>query len=328
MRNRNSFADVSGNIFFACQHSFNIRFIDIAALYKKFTRRLDCLFFADALQADLNIFFQEYARFKSLGRFFSRNGCFCRHSAAFESFAYNVVNIVLREVFNENMFCLRRIVNRTLSEFFVRYNNLRVFRNVADSEIFNRDVCISVFVKFFAESRRAESGRSHSRVASVSDEFNVFARNLFFVGNRLTFRGSFHVFHVGLSLCEFVLFVGFCRCFNENRCYCEGNRARRRNRRDICEICAGRSHCHCRDEGTGSCRSKQAAAENSKSEYARDTARHNRENQNRFHQNVGEINFVNTAEEVNDDRAGSRTASVADTKQTVSKQDAQAGTGI
>ena len=210
VRNRNALPDVSRNIAFASQHAFDIFLFDVAALEQEFARRLDSLFFADRLQADFDVIFEQDAFLErgAAGFFFAAavaSGSL--NAAALQAFADDVVNVVVGEVFNPNMFSLRRVCSCAFGKFFVADDNLRVLRNTADCEVFNCDIFVAVLLEFFAESSRAECAGAHARIASVSDKLNVFARDLLFV-RRLTFAGSLHGFHVGLSRFEGVFLFG------------------------------------------------------------------------------------------------------------------------
>ena len=116
--------------------------------------------------------------------------------------------------------------------------------------------------------------------------------------------------------------------FQQNGRDHERNRHRRDDSSDVSEVSTFRRHRqHGQDRARGS-RGNQAAVQNAQGKHAGHTAEDNGDQQTRVHQHVREVNFVDTAQEVDDSRTARRLFRTAATEEHVRQQDAHPRTRV
>ena len=205
----------------------------------------------------------------------------------------------------------------------MRNDDLRVVRDVADSEIDDFDVVVACFVELLAEGSGTERRRAHAGIASVDDLLEVFAGDM-----RLCRAVLAAVLQRGHALASsFEVFFGFVvifRCLDEHGSHSAGNDGRDEEVGHVGEERAFRRHGEDSDDRARGRRSDEAAAEEVQREDAGHAARDDRKEERRLHEDIREIDFVDTAEDVDDHRARRGSFRRAFAEEPVSEQDAEA----
>ncbi len=126
---------------------------------------------------------------------------------------------------------------------------------------------------------------------------------------------------------DIVIFFHFAG-FQQDRSDHEGDRHCRTDSRDVSKIGTFRRHCQYRQDRTRRRRRNQTTTQHAQGEHTGHTAEDNGQDQTWVHQHVREVNFVNTAQEVNDSRTASRLLRAAATKEHVRQQNAHTRTRV
>ena len=141
------------------------------------------------------------------------------------------------------------------------------------------------------------------------------------------FGFGFHVVHTTGRRFNIVVFFHFAG-FQQDRRDHEGDGHGRTDGRDVSEIRSFWRHRQHRQDRPRRSWRHQTAAQHAQGEHAGHTAKDNGQDQAWVHQHVREVNFVDTAQEVNDCRTASRLLSAAATKEHVRQQYAHTRTRV
>jgi len=296
----NALADVGGEILLAVEHALHIALIDVAACNQHLACRRDRLLAADRGEPDLDVFLQQDAgtdRLRCL-RLCLRCGRTCLHSRFLEARGDDLIDIVLRKIAHPDMLRLRRVRKRALCELFMRDNELCLGRDCANRAVRDGDVRIAVLLELFAQRSRTEGGGTHACVAGVDDDLQILARDLLL--RREILAAILHVAHaLGCGLERLILDI--LRHLDEDGGDSAGYRRRNGKRREVCkERRAARGHGNDRKDRARRGRCNQTAAEEAEREDAGHAARNRSDDEHGLHEDVREIDFVNTTENVDD----------------------------
>ena len=240
------------------------------------------------------------------------------------------IQTAVEEVGQRNMLCLRYLAHGALGQVAVGDHQVDIRRQVVNRAVSDRDIAQSGILDFLTQYPGAHGAGTHTGVAG-NDDFTHVAKVVSHVARRQRRRRAFglgfHVVHAtgcGFDIVFFFHFAGFQQDGGDNK----GDRHRRNNGRDVSEVGAFWRHRQYRQNGTRGSRGDQAAVEDSQGEDTGHTAEDNGQNQTRVHQHVREVNFVDTAQEVDDCRTARRLLRAAAAKEHVRQQNAHPRTRV
>ena len=194
----------------------------------------------------------------------------------------------------------------------------------------NLDVSKACCLEFLLEDCSAHSGGSHACVASKYDlvkssEVDFAAVSRCSISAALALGSSLHIAH--LSLCIFkAAGVGH---LHDRRSDQEGNSGADQEAEDDHRLSAFGSNCEQSQDGTGRSRAHKADIEDRVEEHCRYGTADGSKEQQGVHQNIREVDLVDTAEYVHDQSAGSGILGcLVIGEHPVSEQDACACAGV
>ena len=224
------------------------------------------------------------------------------------------------------MLGLGGILQGAAGQLLLGNHNLRFPGDIADGKILDGDVGIAILMELLAQGCCTQGAGAHACVAGVSDEVEFLAADLLL--SSLALAGGLHGCHAGLSIFQRFFFVSILGHLDEGRSHYEGNDGSYYHVCDIGQESSFRSHSQNSDDGTGRRRSNEAAVQRPHGEHAAHAAGDDCQHQLGLHEDVGEIDLVDTAQEVDDHSTGRRSLGHALAHEPVSQEDAQAGAGV
>ena len=208
----------------------------------------------------------------------------------------------------------------------MRDDQLRFLRDCTDGAVRHGDILVAVLLELLAQCCRTECRRAHARITGVDDDLQILARNLLLCGQLLA--AILALCHVLTRRLQRVVF-DILRHLDKDRSNRAGYRRRYGKCRKIGNECRGvRGHRDNREDRARRGRSNQTAAEEAERKDAGHAARNRGDDEDRLHEDVREVDLVNTAEYV--DNHGSRRGrlSHALAKHPVGEQNTKAGPGV
>ena len=221
------------------------------------------------------------------------------------------------------MLRLRAVLESALCELLMGNDELSILRDVADCTVRDRDIRVTRFLELLAQSSSAKSRRAHTSITSVDDALEFITRNLLLISRQI-FAAVLHLCHGFTSSLERFFAAIIMRTLDEDGSDRAGNSRSNEEICDICEECAFRRHGENCEDGARRCRSDQAAAEEIQREDTRHAASDDSENEDRLHEDIREVDFVDTTENVNDHGARRGIFCHAFAEEPVREQDTEA----
>ncbi|CCK16800.1 hypothetical protein BN136_2810 [Cronobacter universalis NCTC 9529] len=182
---------------------------------------------------------------------------------------------------------------------------------------------------FLTQYAGAHRAGPHTGVAG-DDDFTHVAQVVAQIRARRgrgAFGLRFHILHATGRSIDIVFFFHFAG-FQQDSGHHEGDGHRGENRHQVCEVRAFRRHRQHRQDRARRRRRNQAAVQYGQAEDAGHTAQDNGEDQTRVHQHIREVDFVDTAQEVDDSRAACGLLRAAAAKEHVRQQNTHARTRV
>ncbi|CQQ89158.1 Uncharacterised protein [Salmonella enterica subsp. enterica serovar Typhimurium str. DT104] len=335
MRNCDGFTEVSRRQLFAVQHRFDVFRLNIAAFHQLFTGKANRLFFVSGFTAQEDILRAQLeqvvitllkAVFQMVAYFlFISIVALCGN----QTFGQAGVQAAIQEVGQRNMLRLRYLTHRALGQVTVSNDQIYIRRQIVNGAVGDGDLAQACILYFLTQYPCAHRAGTHTGIAS-HDDFTHMAQVVGHVASRQrrgAFRFRFHVMHTTGGRFNVIFFFHFAG-FQQNCRNHEGDRHCRHDGSDVSEVSAFWRHRQYRQNGTRRRRRDQTAVQDGQGEYAGHTAKDNGQNQAWVHQHVREVNFVDTAQEVDDGRAARRLFSAAATEEHVRQQDAHPRTRV
>ncbi|CAH0180847.1 hypothetical protein SRABI106_01097 [Rahnella aquatilis] len=184
-------------------------------------------------------------------------------------------------------------------------HQIHIIRQVVDRAVGDADVGQPGILHFFAQHTGTHCAGTHTGVTG-NDDFTYGRQVARHACNSrfAAFRLGFHILH---TACCFVQIVAVFRFggFQQERRDNEGHRKGCHDSRDVSEVRTFWCHRQNRQDRTRRSRRHQTAVQHSQGEHASHTAQNDCQQQTWVHQNIWEINFVDTTQEVDDCRTAS-----------------------
>ncbi len=248
-----------------------------------------------------------------------------------QTFGQIGVQAAVEEVGQRNMLRLRNLAHRTLGQVAVGDDQVNIRRQAVNSAVGNGDLRQTGIRYFLTQYACTHGAGTHTGITGDDDFTHVaqVVRHITRSQRRCsnTFRLRFHVLHTTGSRFDIVFFFHFAG-FQQDSRHHEGDRHGRTDRCDVSEVGTFRGHRQYRQDRTRGRRGDQTTAQHAQSEHASHTAEDNGQDQTWVHQHVREVNFVDTAEEVDDSRTASRLLSATATKEHVRQQNTHTRTRV
>ena len=231
-----------------------------------------------------------------------------------------VVEGAVKEILQGEMQCVGAIGLGAGSQILVGDDHARVFRQIVDSAVFHRNIQ-PCFLYLFAQDAGTGGAGTHAGVAGDVHGFHVV--KLMRIGT----GGKFERLHLVARGGEFLITGGGHAAHkdagNKERHHATGGD--RTEHRGITAFGRHRQYGENRARRGGR---NQTAVHKDEGEDAGHAARNHRQQQTRIHQHIGEINFVNAAEEMDDGSAASGLLGGTLAEQHIREQYAEAGAGV
>ena len=234
------------------------------------------------------------------------------------------VQAAVEEVGQRNVLGLRHLAHRTLGQIAVGNHQVDIRRQVVNRAVGDGDIAQPRILHFFTQHPGTHGAGTHAGIAG-DDDFAHVAQIVSYGtcrqrGSR-AFRFGFHILHATSRRIDIIFLFHFAG-FQQNGGDHKGDGHCRNNCRDVSEVRAFRRHRQHRKNRTRGSRRNQTAVEDSQSEHAGHTAENNGKDQTRIHQHIREVDFVDTAQEVDDCGTACRLLRITATKEHVCQQHA------
>ncbi|CZW09323.1 Uncharacterised protein [Enterobacter hormaechei] len=335
VRNRDGFTQVGWGQLFTLQHRLNVFRLNVAAFHQLLTGEANGLFFIGRRAAKEDVFCAQFEQMRvALVEAVLQAGAHL-HFVIFmalgrnQTFGQAGVQAAVEEVGQGNVLRLRHLTHGALGQIAVRDHQVNVRRQVVNRAVGHGDVGQTRILHFLTQHARTHCAGTHTGITG-HDNFTHVAqvvRDITRRQRRCAFGFGFHVMHT--TGCRFDIVVFFHLAgFQQDSGDHEGDGHGRTDRRDVREVGAFRGHRQHRQNRAWRSRRHQTTAQYAQGEHAGHTAKDNGQDQTWVHQHIREVNFVNTAQEVNDRRAASRLFRAAATKEHVRQQNAHTRTRV
>ena len=279
------------------QHCLRVLLGGVAALMEDLSDLADDVFLRCGCMVDQDVLLQEKSGAVGIAGLLLGvlvGSCVC------DLVHQSVILRCVHEVRDGDDSCSRSAGHGTGREILVADDQLRVLRNFRNGSVAHFDVLESCRCQLSLDNSRAHSAGAHACVAGEDDAVDGPEVNGGTCG--LSLGLGLHILHLGLCVLKICLAAGHA---DDRSCDDEGD--------DCCDHDADqdgdggslRSHADVCDDGTGGRRAGKAQVEDHVVEHRRDAAADGRQKKQRVHQDVGEVDLVDTAEQVDDQRTGS-----------------------
>ncbi|SAH13304.1 Uncharacterised protein [Enterobacter hormaechei] len=333
--NRDGFTQVGWGQLFAIQHRLNVLRLNVAAFHQLLTGEANSLFFIGRRAAKEDVFSAQFEQMRvALVEAVLQAGAHF-HFVIFmalrrhQAFGQAGVQAAVEEVGQGNVLRLRYLTHSAFGQIAVRDHQVNVRRQAVNRAVGDGDVGQTRILHFLTQYARTHCAGAHTGITGHDDFTHVaqVVRDIARRQRRCAFGFGFHVMHT--TGCRFDIVVFFHLAgFQQDSGGHEGDRHGRTDRRDVREVGAFRGHRQHRQDRARRSRRHQTTAQHAQGEHAGHTAKDNGQDQTWVHQHIREVNFVNTAQEVNDRRAASRLFRAAATKEHVCQQNAHTRTRV
>ena len=335
VRHRDGFAQIGWRQFFAFQHRVDIFRLNVAAFHQLLTGKANRVFFGGRGTTEEDVFRTQLKQVGvALVKTVLQAGAHF-HFVVFvtlrgnQTFGQAGVQAAVEEVGQRNVLCLRYLTHGTFGQIAVRNHQVNIRRQAVNGAVGHGDVGQACILHFLTQHACTHCAGTHTGVAGNDDFTHVaqVVRNITCCQWRCAFGFGFHVVHTtgcGFDVIIFFHFAGF----QQDRRDHEGDGHCRKDSCEVREISAFWRHRQYRQDRTRRGRRNQTAAQHAQREHAGHTAEDNGQDQTWVHQHVWEVNFMDTAQEVDDRRTASRLFCAATAKEDVRQQYAHTRTRV
>ena len=232
---------------------------------------------------------------------------------------------ICKEVVQCNQLCLRGALSGTVSQnaltdHYVRIGRDGVYAGVGHGQIgaFGFDAVVELGSTHGAGTHTGIASKDN--LADLTDIYGSRFRNL-------ALSLCLHLLHFVLGIGQALGMAG--GCFQDDRGQDKGDCTSDDNAQQDGEDGIPGSHCHVGNEGTGRSRAGQVCTCHGVEQDGAEVAYDGGDNDHGIHQDVGKVDLVDAAQQVDDDSTGSGLAGgVVLTEEAVGQQDAKAGAGV
>ena len=213
-----------------------------------------------------------------------------------------------------------RLAHCTFGQITVSDHQINIIRQAVNCHVGDGDIFQSGIIHFFTQHARTHCAGTHTSITG-NDNFTYMRQIRSCARSRcsLAFRFSFHVLHTTGCFFQVILVFGFAG-FQQHTRHNKGDGESNDDCCDVGKVSPFWSHRQNCQDGTWRRRRYQTTVQQRQREYAAHTAQNHRQDQAWIHQHIREVNFVNTAQEVDNSGTTSRLFSATTTKEHVSNQ--------
>ena len=222
------------------------------------------------------------------------------------------------------MLSLGRICQGAAGQLLLGNHDLCLSRNITDGEVLDRDIGIAVLMELFPQRSSTEGAGAHACITGVSDEVQLFAADLLFLALAL----SLHGLHISLGTLQGILFLVVLGHLDKGGSHHEGNNRSYNNIGNVSQESSFRSHGENSDNGTRGSGGNEAAAQHVHGEDTAHAAGDNCQYQLGLHEDIGEVDLMDTAQEVDDHGTRGRSLGHAFAHEPVSQEHTETRTGV
>ena len=332
---RDRLTQISRGQFFTIQHRLNVFRLNVTAFHQLLASKTNRFFFGCRFATEEDVLRAQFEQVSTgivkavFQTVFHFHFVFSMALGSNQTFGQAGVQAAVEEVGQRNMLCLRNLAHSAFGQVTVSDDQVHIWRQVVDRAVSDRNLRQTCILNFLTQHTCAHRTGTHTGITG-NDDFTYVAQVVSHIARRQrrrAFRLSFHVLHT-TSCCFNIIFFFHFAGFQQNGRDNEGDSHRRTHTRDVSEVCTFWCHRQYSKDRTRRCRRNQTTAQDSQREHASHTTEDNGQNQTRIHQHIREVDFVDTAQEVDDCRTARRLFSATTTKEHVRQQHAHTRTWV